>query len=159
MSSPGIQYSHKTLCHLLPKSSLMGNGGTSSDTESMSEGQITSILEAYFDGLRANDVSDVPFTENVVWENPLTRLQGEPVRGRDNVIEALETAATNMPQINIERHIIDGNNACSIFEWMNKRDGFTVPTADYFEIEDGSIKRDLTYFDLSNFNLSDHLDE
>lgn len=137
----------------------MGTDETSSDTESTSEEEVTLVLEAYFDGLRANDVSDVPFAEGVVWENPLTRLQGEPVRGRENVIEALETAAANMPRIDIDRHVVDGDHACSIFEWENERDGFMVPTADYFEIDDGAITRDLTYFDLSNFDLSDHLDE
>lgn len=137
----------------------MGTDKISSDTESISEEELTLVLEAYFDGLRANDVSDVPFTEDVVWENPLTRLQGESIRGRENVTEALETAAANMPRIDIDRHVVDGNHACSIFEWKNKRDGFMVPSADYFEIEDGAIMRDLTYFDLSNFDLSDHLDD
>lgn len=126
----------------------MDTDQTTSDTESMSVEEVTSAIETYFDGLRANDVSDVPFAEDVVWENPVTRREGKPIRGRENVVEALETAATNMPQIDIERHVIDGQTACTLLEWENS-DGIVFPTVDYFEIEDGAITLARTYLDLS----------
>lgn len=118
------------------------------DTDSTSNEEITSIIETYFDGLRATDVGDVPFAEDVVWENPVTRREGAPIRGRANVVEALEKAAANMPRIDIEQHVIDGQKACTLLEWEN-REGTVFATVDYFEFEDGAITLDRTYLDLS----------
>lgn len=118
------------------------------NTKPTSKEEITSIIETYFDGLRANDVSEVPFAEDVVWENPMTRREGDPIRGRENVVEALEKAAANMPRIDIEQHVIDGQKACTVLEWEN-RDGVVFATVDYFEFEDGVITLDRTYLDLS----------
>lgn len=126
----------------------MGTDETTSDTESAGVEEVTSILEAYFDGLRANDVGDVPFAQDVVWENPVTRREEDPIQGRENVVEALEEAAANMPRIDIEQHVIDGQKACTVFEWEN-REGIACATVDYFEIEDGAITLDRTYLDLS----------
>lgn len=112
--------------------------------------EVREILDAYLEALDEGAVSSVPFTDDVVLENPQTRDEGQPVQGRENVVELLEILAADMPRVELDRHIIDGNQACSIFEW-EATDGTVVPTVDCFEIQDGAIARVRIFFDTAVF--------
>lgn len=105
-----------------------------------------SILNTYFEGLKTNDASDIPFAEDVILENPRTRPDGEPLRGRDGVVEFFERAAESMPHVEVERHVVEGEIACSLVEWESS-EGVNVPTVVYFEIIDGTISKVGIYFD------------
>lgn len=113
---------------------------------------VQSVVDAYFDGLQTNDFSNVPLAEDVILENPETRTRGEPYRGRQEVLDFLNTAAPNMPRVDVDRHVIDGNEVCTILEFESS-EGVVVPTVDLFEIEDGVITRIQIYLDLSASDL------
>lgn len=113
-------------------------------------GETASILNAYFEGLKTNDASDISFAEDVILENPQTRPDGEPIRGRDAVVEFFETAAEGMPRVEVERHVVEGGHACSLVEWESS-EGVTVPTVVYFEIIAGTISEVRIYFDRAVF--------
>lgn len=114
------------------------------------ETTVMDALDAYFEGLRHNDASAVPFADDVVLENPRTRLEGEPLVGREAVVDFFETAAGNMPRVEVHDHVVQGATACSRLEW-DTPDDTTVHTVDWFEFVDDEIDWVGIYFDRGVF--------
>jgi ketosteroid isomerase-like protein len=99
------------------------------------------------------DFSEVPMTDDVTFQNP---YMSEPISGADTVQQyEIDNFSSTIAGIQDGTedgvtYLLDGDNGVAIFVLeMNK--GWLVPTADYFEFEDGKISSITPYFDTAIF--------
>lgn len=117
------------------------------DPKAQQSAQTAAAVDAYFAGLGANDMSEVPFAANAVLTNPLLP---EPVQGGDKIKEVITGAIQTLEEARIERRIVDGANACVVFDYVDAS-GLVVDIVDCFVVEDGEITDLQLYYDARLF--------
>ena len=109
--------------------------------------QTDAVINAYFEGLNKNDISDVPFAENAVLLNPML---ADPVIGADDIKQLINGAIGTLETANVKRRIVDGENACVMFDYVDKS-GLVVNIVDCFVVKNGEIVDLELYYDPRRF--------
>lgn len=102
------------------------------------------LLNAYFKALEKGEVDKIPLAPDVTLAGPMVGA----IKGEDVVRPILVKVAESFKNIKLvfQRHIIDGEHACSMFD-MILPSGKIVFLLDYFHIVDGKIIWLQPYFD------------
>ncbi|UCH41112.1 MAG: hypothetical protein JSU67_05395 [Gammaproteobacteria bacterium] len=104
---------------------------------------IESAIDAYFNGLRTGDSSNIPLSENVIFHSVVT---GQTFTGADKVKLFVEEFAENIKSIDEKAKVIDGNNACVLFKWTSPL-GLELEICEHFQFEGFQISSIRPYFD------------
>jgi ketosteroid isomerase-like protein len=113
--------------------------------------QTIRAIEAFLDGLVRSSADTMPFDPDIVLISPLD--PEHPKRGKEQAIEFLKTRV--FPKIpvrgaKIERHIVEGENAATLWEatFKDARGGdVVVRIFDFFRVTDGLIREARFFFD------------
>lgn len=99
------------------------------------------VVESYLNGLRNKDLSQVPFAADVTFESPLT-----PQRtGVKEVVELLSSLFPAIKDIQIKRHIVEGEYVASIFDFETTYG--VIEVFDCFRVSNGLLKQIRPYYD------------
>ena len=104
---------------------------------------IDQAIDAYFNGLRTGDGSNIPFSDDVVFQSVVS---GETIVGSDAVNSFVEHFSENIQAIDVEEKIIDGENACVIFKWTSPS-GLELEICERFRFDGLQIVYIRPYFD------------
>jgi limonene-1,2-epoxide hydrolase len=101
----------------------------------------TDAVEAYLNGLKAKDLSRVPFAEDIYFEDPIAGKN----RGADNFRAFLSGFLPAINDVRVVRHVCEGDYVATHFEV----DGVfgVVPIMEMFKVEHGKITEAIGYFD------------
>lgn len=101
-------------------------------------------IEAYFDGLNRKDIGAVPFAPDVVFTTPMLPA---PVRGEAAVRTFVQGTLPGFTGAKVERHIVEGEHAFTLFDIDWPERGGAIKSSDYFHVVDGRIREIRVYFD------------
>jgi len=100
------------------------------------------VVEAYLEGLRKKDLSNVPMGERIRYKSPFT---DEEIEGRHNVIRFLQSYLPAIQQGKVIRHIAQDEYVATLVEWQLTFGVLTVFT--FLRIEQGIITELRSFFD------------
>ena len=100
------------------------------------------VVEAYLDCIRKRDLSDAPFTHDVLFQDPLSV---EPIRGPNHVARFIQAYLPVVNDVKVIRHIADGNYVATLWRCDTTYGKLTL--FQYFLIEDGKIAELRSFFD------------
>ncbi len=105
--------------------------------------QTRRVLDAYFRGFNAKNISLMPIGENVYFKPP---VKSEPVVGLESLRPFLEQAFSKFDRIVVQRTIVEGEFACVMLDYHVP--GIPpIPMVDCFRVVDGKVVEILPYFD------------
>lgn len=93
------------------------------------------LITRFYEGLKNGDFSQVQFAADVTLQTPFI---DPPICGREIVIDALEDIAESVEDIQILRLVIEGEFACAIILFRNKK-GVVLNMCDTHRIVDGRL--------------------
>jgi glyoxylase I family protein len=98
-------------------------------------------VEAYFDGLRRKDLSQVPFAPSVSFESPLS----PHILGVKAVTEFLSGVFPALKDVRVKQHIVEDGYVATRFD-LETTFG-VIPAFDWFRVSNGLIQELRPYFD------------
>jgi glyoxylase I family protein len=98
-------------------------------------------VEAYFDGLRRKDLSQVPFAPSVSFESPLSPA----ILGVKAVTEFLSGVFPALKDVRVKQHIVEDGYVATRFD-LETTFG-VIPAFDWFRVSNGLIQELRPYFD------------
>lgn len=106
----------------------------------MSEVNVQAV-EAYLNGLKTKDLSNVPFSDDIYFEDPIAGKN----RGAGNFRAFLSGFLPAITDVRVIRHVTEGDYVATHFEV----DGVfgVIPILEIFRIENGKITEAIGYFD------------
>jgi len=134
-----IDGSWKIISHMISQAHQKGN-------KESANADIIETLNSYFNGLRSGQISSIPMTEDVSFLGPSVDAV---ILGKEAVSEHLSNVAKRFvgSEFKIKEHSTNGNSAYSYFDIVMNNGELIVPIVDYFELEEGKIKKICPYFD------------
>jgi limonene-1,2-epoxide hydrolase len=99
------------------------------------------IVESYLNGLRAHDVSQVPFASDVVFEEPLV----PQTVGAEAVRQYLPNVFPLLNDVRIKQHIAEGEYVVTL--WDADTPMGIIPVCECFRVAGGELKEIKAYFD------------
>jgi len=134
-----IDGSWKIVSHMISQAHQKGN-------KESANADAIEILNSYFNGLRTGQISSIPMTEDVSFLGPSV---DEIILGKKAVSEHLSNVAKRFvgSEFKIKEHSINGNSAYFYFDIVMNNGELIVPIVDFFELEEGKIKKIRPYFD------------
>jgi hypothetical protein len=109
----------------------------------MSRNEAQQAIDAYFNGLCTGDSSNIPLSEDVVFQSV---ANGETIIGSDAVKSFVEEFAKNIRSIDVEEKVFDGENACVLFKWTSPS-GLELEICEHFRFSGPQIVYIRPYFD------------
>lgn len=105
--------------------------------------EIDTIIGLYVDAINSNDLSQVPFSTEVVMTGPLLPA---PIEGESKVRGYIQQIAPFISRLGLLECLIDGNRAVAIFHYesINNR---RFEVCQYFRFENGRIAEDRVFYD------------
>lgn len=128
----------------VPMQTAPSAGAVADTGRGTTEAATLTAIQAYFDGLNRKDISAVPFAPDAVFSTPMIP---EPIRGEAAVRRFVESTLPGFTGTQVERHIVDGEHAFTLFRINWPQRGGSIPSSDYFYVVDGRIKEIRVYFD------------
>ena len=113
------------------------------DIEQDNGTQTRSVLDAYFRGFNAKDISLMPIGEDVYFKAP---VNPEPVVGLQSLRPFLEQVFSKFDRIVVQRTIVEGEFACVILDY-HVPGVPPIPMVDCFRVVEGKVVEILPYFD------------
>ena len=134
-----IDGSWKIISHMISQAHQKGN-------KASVNANTIETLNSYFNGLRSGQISSIPMTEGVSFLGPSVDAI---ILGKEAVSEHLSNVAKKFvgSEFKIKEHSTNGNSAYSYFDIVMNNGELIVPIVDYFELEEGKIKKIRPYFD------------
>lgn len=101
------------------------------------------MIETYFDGFNARDLSRMPIADNVYFKAP---VNPEPVVGLEALRPFLENVFAQFDRIDVQRIIVEGEFASVMLDYHLPGTP-PIPMVDLFRVVDGKVVEILPYFD------------
>jgi len=98
-------------------------------------------VDAYFEGMRRGDMSDVPFSDDVTFESPLTT----PLAGIGAVRGFLAGVLPAISGVTVKQRWTSGSEVAAVVEFQTVAG--PVPAAEWFRVVDGRIASVRPFFD------------
>jgi hypothetical protein len=102
----------------------------------------TQIAETYLEAYRSKDPSKVLLAPDVSLQYPLAPTK---VVGRQNVIEYMRSVMPGFDDVELERHLVDGEYVATL--WKAHTAWGTMPACTVFRISSGAIAEVRSFFD------------
>ena len=104
---------------------------------------IERAIDQYLQATNSNDVSGIPFTEDVAINGPMIP---EAIEGEAAVRQYVAEVAPFVARITRKTTVIDGNTAAIVLEFEGLN-GVVIEGAEFFGFRDGRIAWAHTFFD------------